>query len=94
MVEGGVGAETRQALRNMRAILEAANSGIDKVVKTTVYVQDLADFAAVNEEYKLVFSDNYPARTCIQVAKLPMGGLVEIEAIALVGDVTTNIIVE
>lgn len=91
LVTGGVGAETRKALENLQAILRAAGSGVEKVLKCTVYVIDLAEFGAVNEEYKKVFTHEFPARTCIQVSKLPLGGRVEIEAIALVGDVKTEL---
>lgn len=92
MVAGGAGPEMRKALENMQAILLAAGSGVEKVLKTTVYVADLDDFPVVNDEYKAVFTSNFPARTCIQVAKLPLNGRVEIEAIALVGDVVTELV--
>jgi 2-iminobutanoate/2-iminopropanoate deaminase len=80
---GGVEAQARRALDNLRAVLEAAGSGIDRVVKTTVFVTDLGDFAAVNGVYAEYFTAEPPARSTVQVAALPAGALVEIEAIAL-----------
>ena len=70
-------------MENLRAVLEAAGSTLDQVVKTTVFVADLADFATVNEVYATFFRDLPPARSTVQVAGLPAGALVEIEAIAL-----------
>ncbi|MBQ4900871.1 RidA family protein [Paenibacillus sp. Marseille-P2973] len=78
----GIEGQTLQALRNVGAILEAAGSGLDKVVKTTVFLQDMNDFAKVNEIYGSFFSEPFPARSAIQVARLPKDGLVEIEVIA------------
>jgi 2-iminobutanoate/2-iminopropanoate deaminase len=83
MVPGGVEAQAQRAIENLKAVLEAAGSSLDKVVKTTVFVADLADFATVNEVYATFFSDLPPARSTVQVAGLPAGALVEIEAIAL-----------
>ena len=83
MVEGGVEAQAHRALQNLGAVLEAAGSSFDQVVKTTVFVADLADFATVNEVYATFFRDQPPARSTVQVAGLPAGALVEIEAIAL-----------
>jgi 2-iminobutanoate/2-iminopropanoate deaminase len=83
LVEGGVEAQTRQAMENLAAVLEAAGSSFDNVVKTTVFVADLADFATVNEVYATFFRDLPPARSTVQVAGLPAAALVEIEAIAL-----------
>merc|ERR1711910_314213 len=85
----GVVPETRQALTNMGHILEAANCTFDNVVKTTVLLANINDFAAVNEVYTTFFSDNYPARAAYQVAALPRGARVEIEAVAVVGDIVT-----
>ncbi|XP_037040894.1 rutC family protein UK114-like isoform X2 [Bradysia coprophila] len=85
LVDGGVVPETIKTLENMKGILEAAGSGIDKVVKVTIFVDDMNDFAKVNEEYMKVFTTNFPARSCVQMAKLPMNAKVEIEVIALVG---------
>ncbi|MCL6552051.1 MAG: RidA family protein [Firmicutes bacterium] len=75
--------QTRRVLDNLRAVLEAAGSSLDRVVKTTVYLKDLADFGAMNEEYTAYFRDLPPARTTVQVARLPRDALVMIECIAL-----------
>lgn len=83
LVPGGVQAQTQRAMENLRAVLEAAGSTLDQVVKTTVFIADLADFATVNEVYATFFRDLPPARSTVQVAGLPAGALVEIEAIAL-----------
>ena len=84
MVEGDVKAQTERALKNLKAILEAAGSGLDRVAKTTVFLQDMNDFAAMNEVYGSFFSDKAaaPARSTIQVARLPKDARVEIEAVA------------
>ena len=82
MVEGRIGEQTHQALRTVQAIVESAGGTLADVVKTTVYVTDLADFGIVNEIYKTYFPENPPARSTIQVAALPKGSLIEIEAIA------------
>jgi 2-iminobutanoate/2-iminopropanoate deaminase len=84
MVDGGVGAQTEQIFANLRAILEAAGSSLDKLVKTTVYLQHLDDFGAMNDVYKKHVGDTPPARATVEVARLPSGSLVEIEAIAVV----------
>jgi 2-iminobutanoate/2-iminopropanoate deaminase len=86
-LQEGVQAQTRQALTNLRAVLEAQGKTLDHVVKTTVFLQNMGDFAAMNEVYATFFRQPFPARSTIEVAKLPLGGLVEIEAIA-VEDVT------
>lgn len=78
----GIEAQTEQALRNVSAILEAAGTGLDKVVKTTVFLNDMNDFAKVNEIYGSFFREPYPARSAVQVARLPKDALVEIEVIA------------
>jgi 2-iminobutanoate/2-iminopropanoate deaminase len=75
--------QTEQALANLGAILEAAGSGFDRLVKTTVFLQNLGDFAAMNEVYAAHVGDEPPARSTFEVAKLPSGALVEIEAVAL-----------
>ena len=81
---GGIEAQTRQSLSNIKAVLEEAGTGMDKVVKTTVFLQDMNDFAAMNRVYAEFFGENgCPARSAVEVAKLPKGGLVEIEAIAV-----------
>ena len=82
MVGAGVADQTEQVMANLRAILEAAGSGLDKLVKTTVFLQNLDDFAAMNEVYARHAGDRPPARSTVEVAKLPSGALVEIEAIA------------
>ena len=84
LVAGGIQAQTRQALRNVQAILAASGSSMAHVVKTTVYLQDIADFRDLNEVYATFFPDAPPARSAVQVAALPLGGLVEIEAVATV----------
>lgn len=78
----GIEAQTHMALKNLRAILESAGVGMEQIVKTTVFVKDLQDFAVVNEVYGSYFAA-CPARSCVQVAKLPMDGLVEIECVAV-----------
>ncbi len=87
-VSGGLAPDTaaqaRQALANLRAVLDAAGCGLDAVVKTTVFLTDLADFAAVNAVYAEAFGAHRPARACVQVAALPKGAKVEIEAVAVV----------
>uniref|UniRef100_H3D6Z5 2-iminobutanoate/2-iminopropanoate deaminase n=1 Tax=Tetraodon nigroviridis TaxID=99883 RepID=H3D6Z5_TETNG len=88
LVGGGVQAQTRQALVNMGEILKAAGCGYDNVVKATVLLADINDFNAVNDVYKQFFTTNFPARAAYQVAALPKGGLVEIEAIAALGPLT------
>jgi 2-iminobutanoate/2-iminopropanoate deaminase len=84
MVDGGVAAQTEQIFANLGAILEAAGSSLDKLVKTTVYLQHLDDFGAMNDVYKKHVGDTPPARATVEVARLPSGSLVEIEAIAVV----------
>jgi 2-iminobutanoate/2-iminopropanoate deaminase len=80
-----VAAQTRQAMENLRAILEAAGTSLDQIVKTTIFVADLADFQTVNAVYAEFFEHAPPARSTVEVAALPLGGLVEIEVIAVVG---------
>jgi 2-iminobutanoate/2-iminopropanoate deaminase len=83
LVGADVAAQTRRALQNLAAVLEAAGSGLARVVKTTVYLTDMAHFAAMNQVYAELFGANRPARATVAVAGLPKGALVEIEAIAL-----------
>ena len=83
IVEGGIEAQTRQVLTNLRHVLAAAGSGFDRVVKTTVFLSDMANFAAMNAIYAEFFGENRPARSTVAVAGLPKGALVEIEAVAL-----------
>lgn len=79
----GIEAQTKQALDNVKAVLEAAGSSMDKAVKITIYMADIKDYGTVNNIYKGYFSKDFPARTALQVANLPLGGLIEIEAIAV-----------
>ncbi|MHC1749177.1 MAG: RidA family protein [Cellulosilyticaceae bacterium] len=81
-LKDGVVEQAHQSLKNLVAILEAAGTTIDKVVKTTVFLDDMNDFVPVNEVYAQYFKEPYPARSAIEVAKLPKGAKVEIEAIA------------
>ena len=82
-VSDAIGEQTEQVFANLRAILEAAGSSLDRIVKTTVYLTDLGDFQAMNEVYKQHVGELPPARATIEVSKLPTGSLIEIEAIAL-----------
>ncbi len=82
LAPGGVESETRQSLKNIAAILEAAGSSMSLVLKTTVFLRDMADFARMNAVYAEFFRDEPPARSTVQVAALPKGGAVEIEAVA------------
>jgi 2-iminobutanoate/2-iminopropanoate deaminase len=84
LVAGGIEAETRQALTNLKAVLEAANTVLGNVLKTTVFLRDINDFASMNAVYGEFFTQDFPARSAIQVAALPKGGAVEIEAVAFV----------
>lgn len=81
--EGGIENQTRQSLTNVKSILEAAGSGLDKVVKTTVFLKNIADFAAMNSVYSEFFTTECPARSAFQVAALPKDAALEIEVIAL-----------
>ena len=76
--------QARNSLQNIRAILEAAGSGMDKVFKTVVFLADMNDFTAVNNVYEGFFTGTFPARSCVQVARLPKDALVEIEAVAVI----------
>jgi 2-iminobutanoate/2-iminopropanoate deaminase len=80
---GGVEGQTRQALTNLKAVLEAGGSSMDKVLKTTVFLKSMDDFAAMNGVYTEAFGDARPARAAVEVARLPKDALVEIDAIAL-----------
>ena len=79
----GIEAQTHAALKNLKAVLKEAWADLNNIVKTTVFVKDLADFATVNQIYGTYFDTEYPARSCVQVAKLPLDGLVEIECVAV-----------
>ena len=83
LVPGGIQAETRQVLDNLRAILEAAGSSLEKVVKTTLFIADMDAFGTINAIYAEYFDAQPPARACVQVARLPKDVQIEIEAVAL-----------
>jgi 2-iminobutanoate/2-iminopropanoate deaminase len=85
LIEGDVKAQTDRVLQNLGAVLDAAGSSFAQVVKTTVFLRDMDDFAAMNEVYARVFADHRPARSAVQVARLPRDARVEIELIAVVG---------
>ena len=82
-LENGVEAQAERAIANMKAILAEAGLDISRVIKTTVFLKDMGDFAAVNAIYAKHFQQPYPARSCVQMAELPKGGLVEIEAVCV-----------
>jgi 2-iminobutanoate/2-iminopropanoate deaminase len=82
-VEGGITAQTRQVLENLKAVLEAGGSSLDRVVKATVFLKNMADFAAMNEVYGQYLGSAKPARSTVAVAELPRGALVEIDFVAL-----------
>lgn len=84
LVNDDIKRASAQSLENVKAILEQAGTSMDAVIKTTVFLKDLADFDAFNEVYATYFPENSPARSCVQVAKLPKDAMVEIEAVALV----------
>ena len=82
IVEGDVKAQTAQSLKNLQAILKEAGADFSNVVKTTVFIKDMNEFAQINEVYAEYFGENKPARACVEVARLPKDGVIEIEAIA------------
>ncbi|WP_010291157.1 RidA family protein [Kurthia massiliensis] len=84
LVEGSITEQTNQVFENLKAVLAEAGSSLDKVVKTTVFISDMNEFAELNEEYARHFGDHKPARSCVEVARLPKDVKVEIEVIALV----------
>jgi len=84
LAEGDVAAQTERVMRNLAAVLAAAGTGFDRVVKTTCFLADMGDFPVFNEVYGRSFAGEPPARSTVQVAKLPMGALVEVECVALV----------
>jgi len=84
IVPGGIEAETRRVLQNLSSVLEAAGSSLDRVVKTTVFLRDMGDFARMNSVYAEFFTGSFPARSTVQVAALPKNAAVEIEAVAIV----------
>lgn len=86
LVGSDAATQADRALKNVQAILEAAGSGLDRVVRATIYLTNMDDFAAVNKVYASYFPEPFPARACVEVSRLPLGALVEIDAIARVGD--------
>ena len=82
VMETDIKVATKQSMENVKAILEAAGTSLENVVKTSIFLKDLNDFAAVNEVYGTYFTENPPARSCVQVAKLPKDAVIEIEVIA------------
>lgn len=86
LVEGGIEVQAERALMNVKALLEESGSSLDKVVKTVVFIKDMNDFAKVNEIYAKYFTKDFPARSCVEVARLPKDVLIEMEAIAEVDE--------
>lgn len=84
IAEGGVQEQARQSLENLKAVLEAAGTRLENVLKATVFIKDMNDFPKINEVYASYFTSNQPARSCVEVARLPKDVLVEIEAIAFI----------
>ncbi|MGC4378592.1 RidA family protein [Fictibacillus sp. Mic-4] len=84
LVEGDIVAQTHQVFANLKAVLEEAGSSLDQVVKTTVFIKNMDDFGLINDVYGQYFSDHKPARSCVEVARLPKDVQIEIEVIALV----------
>jgi 2-iminobutanoate/2-iminopropanoate deaminase len=84
IVEGGVQQQTRQVLENLKMLLESAGSSLENVIKTTVFIKDMNDFPKINEVYAEYFNTKQPARSCVEVARLPKDVLVEIEVIAYI----------
>ncbi|MCK6255122.1 RidA family protein [Fictibacillus sp. KIGAM418] len=84
LVEGDIAAQTHQVFKNLQAVLEEANSSFEQVVKTTVFIKNMDDFGTINEVYGEYFSEHKPARSCVEVARLPKDVQIEIEVIALV----------
>ncbi len=82
LVEGGIEVQAERALQNVKALLEASGTSLDKVVKTVVFIKNMDDFAKVNEIYAKYFTSDFPARSCVEVARLPKDVLIEMEAIA------------
>ena len=82
LVEGDVTVQARQAIGNLKNLIEASGSSMDKVVKTTVFIKDMNDFGKINEVYAKYFEEPYPARSCVEVARLPKDVAIEIEAVA------------
>ena len=82
LVEGGIEVQAERALENVKALLEASGTSLDKVIKTVVFIKNMDDFAKVNEIYAKYFTEKFPARSCVEVARLPKDVLIEMEAIA------------
>jgi len=82
LVEGGIEVQAERALENVKALLEASGTSLDNVVKTVVFIKNMDDFAKVNEIYAKYFTKDFPARSCVEVARLPKDVLIEVEAIA------------
>ena len=83
LVQGDVEAQARQAIGNLKNLIEASGSSMEKVVKTTVFIKDMNDFGKINDIYKEFFTSDFPARSCVEVARLPKDVLLEIECIAV-----------
>ena len=83
VVTGDIKVQATRVFESMKALLEAAGSGMDKAVKTTVFIKDMNDFAALNEVYAIYFTGDFPARSCVEVARLPKDVLLELEVIAI-----------
>ena len=86
LAEGDIQVQTRQALENVKAVLEAAGTSLSNVMKTTVFLDNMDDFSRMNAIYEEFFPENPPARSAVEVARLPLGALVEIEAVAILED--------
>ncbi len=84
IADGGIENQAKQALENLKAVLIEAETGLENVIKTTVFIKDMKDFALVNQIYGQYFKEPYPARSCVEVARLPKDVLIEIEAVAIV----------
>lgn len=84
LVKGGIEEQVHQVFSNIKAVLESANASLDTVVKTTVFIKDMNDFPMINEIYGSYFTDHLPARSCVEVARLPKDVKIEMEVIALV----------
>lgn len=84
MKEGGIEEQTHQVFANIRAVLDQAGASLESVIKTTIFIKNMDDFAKINEVYGSYFTEHQPARSCVEVARLPKGALIEIEVVALV----------
>ncbi len=84
LVDGDIGIQTKRVLENISGLLKAAGTGFDKVIKTTVFLKDMADFPGMNRIYETFFRENPPARSTVEVSRLPKDGLVEIECVAMI----------